>query len=256
MDICNELTALIHANIDQDYRCIPLANGIVRLVTPIVNHWNDSIELEIRALEDEIIISDRCETTDRLWLQGLEVDESKEKSARAKELAESLGVEYVRGELTRTCGRTDMWMSISAVAQAALRVEGLINTVQPVIRRNFPEEVAGSFAVQRLPFDRNIYYQGAVKRSRVNFVFRNGREKLVNALSSTTKKNAETLAELNAFRFNDIRAIHEDVVPLVVYDLRDNVWTSDTLHIMKAYDILTFGYPAQKIELANTIRAA
>ena len=256
MALCEEIASLLRACVDVEYSCSQTSNGIIRLVTPILNHWADHLELEIELVDDRFLISDRHETIDRLWLQGIDVEESKERSLRARELSESLGVEYNDGELLAICGRSDLAATISAVSQAALRVEGIINAVQPVVRRNFPEEVAGSFAVQKLPFDRNIYFQGAVKRSRVNFVFRNGYQKLVNALSATTKKNAETLAELNAFRFDDIREIHSEIAPLVVYDLRDDVWTSSTLHIMNAHDILTFGFPNQKSELINAIKAA
>lgn len=256
MALCEEIASVLRASVETEYSCSQLDDGVIRLVTPWVNHWGDNLELEVEVVENGYLVSDRHETVDRLWLQGVEVEDSKEKALRAEELAESLGVQYKNAELLATCDKHDLAVTISAVAQAALRVEGIINAVQPVVRRNFPEEVAGSFAVQKLPFDRNIYYQGAVKRSRVNFVFRNGHDTLVNALSATTKKNAETLAELNAFRFDDIREIHVDVMPLVVYDLRDDVWTSGILNIMNAHDILTFGYPEQKADLVSAIKVA
>lgn len=183
-------------------------NGWIELTTPFLDRHNDHLQIYVKILGDEIILTD-----DGYILSDLEMSGCDVATPRRRELLETtlagFGVELQDGSLTARATRASFPQKKHALVQAMLAVNDLFMTSRSTVRSLFIEDVEQFLVSYQIRYVASVQITGRSGLAhRFDYVIAGWHEvpeRLVEAINHPTRERVTSLL----FAWNDIRAVRK-----------------------------------------------
>ena len=235
--LCREALEQLSTNLKEGFGFEPTETGCM-LITPFLRSDNEHIEIELVAENGKLIITDNCETSDYLFVNGLDPERSRAIQRQIKQIAARFSVTWSAGELFNECDLNEVgpsfWRVLNAVQEASSLIHKRMHKLQPT----FDEQVEKELIAHELPYESNFEVPGKSRVHRFRFYLNDQRNSLVEPITATSPNAAQGKAERLAFQWVDgsEKAGRPYRKIAVVDDVSESsIWTQDVLSILKTY---------------------
>lgn len=157
---CAEVVGKYVETLSGGFRCFPLERRL-RIVTPYLYPDNDLIDVFVEEpAPGRIRVTDLGETLRHLDAQGFDTSGTPKRKHMAETIAAGIGVDIVRGELTKEGTHDRLGELLFDVIVAARGVSDLIYTTRTYEPATFVEEVGKFFQEHALKYERDVKIKG------------------------------------------------------------------------------------------------
>lgn len=161
---CQEAIEEYLANLKQGFSCVTSAERI-RIITPYLYPDNDLIEVFIEELPSGLVrATDLGETLRHLHARGFDPFESPKRKFMVETIASRVGVELIRGQLTKTSDMSELGDLLFDIIVTARGISDLIYTSKTYEPATFLDEVDQFFKANQLPVESSIKLTGITGR--------------------------------------------------------------------------------------------
>lgn len=133
-------------------------NGYHEITTPLLDHFNDYIQVYVYIDNNEIIITDDSYTLSNLKTGGLTF--SDKRTMLVKKLCSQFGVKQEDDEIFTRTNKEDFGAKLDAILQCIVRVDDLCYTSRESVANFFSEDVKQFFNDKEMYYTENISLTG------------------------------------------------------------------------------------------------
>ncbi|MGE4318643.1 MAG: DUF1829 domain-containing protein [Deferribacterales bacterium] len=209
-----------------------------RITTPFIDRNNDCIQLYIKKVGSELVISDDGYTIDDLELSGCSLDSEKRQDLLNVTLS-GFGVVRNGNELVVKATSDNFPLKKHSLIQAMLAVNDLFYLASPYVKQLFYEDVVAWLDEKDVRYVPSVKFSGQSGFDH-NFDFvvpksRNYPERILQTITSPKKDSAENLI----YKWLDTKASRkEDAILYAVLNDTENTVSSSVTTILKNYNVV------------------
>jgi len=254
-DYCSQAVEAFLKTLRDSFDMLPSDQGCI-IVSPFLRSDNECIEIELMAQPNgEIKITDNCETTDYLFVNGLNVSRSKELQRRVRHISRRFGVELSGDEVVKVVTANELGHAVYSVISAVQEISYLIYKKLRRPPPTFDEEVEKFLISNNVAYDPEFRLRGRSREHTFRFHINEQHQMLLEPVTATSSHAALVKAERLAFRWVDVREIYPTYRKVAVIDdieVKAQFWIDHPLNILHQYSDRVIRW-SQKEELKDTL---
>lgn len=244
-DFKNEYIEWLRRNTEQ----ITLTDGITRLTTPLLDSYNDFIEIYIFRDNDKYILCDNGETISDLEMSNFPLKEGTKKSKIFNTILNSFGVK-LDGEndnLYINCTKENFAIKANSFMQCLIKVSDMILLADSNIKSIFSELVQEYFDNNGILYTPNINIIGkSTMTANYDFVIPKSKhypERFIKPINNVN----ETMVKSTIFTWEDVKPVRSDdsVLYAILNDTQKQINT-ESITALKEYKIKTILWSQRK----------
>lgn len=183
-------------------------NGYHEITTPLLDHFNDYIQVYVSINDNDIIITDDSYTISNLKSSGLSFSEKRTKLV--KSVCSQFGIKQENDEIYTRTSKENFGAKLDAILQCIVKVDDLCYTSRENVTSFFNEDVKNYFNSKDLFFTENVSLVG---KSGFPFCFdmsfqrtKTNSTRWVNVINKASKSNCVT----TSFGWGDTAALRNE----------------------------------------------
>ena len=236
--LCTQAISSYLERLKGSFQAMPTDEGCI-IVTPFLRSDNECIELELIPQPDgRILLTDNADTIDYLFVNGLNIERSRDLKRNINRISERFGVEIVEGEIFRISDPLSLGATMQSVLSTIQDISYLIYKKQKRGPTTFDEQVEKFLIGHEIRYDPRFEVRGKAYGHTFRFHVNDTGHKLIHPLTATTSNAALAKAERLAFRWGDIQALWPEYRKVAVLDdieKKAELWVGKPLHALQSY---------------------
>lgn len=255
MNICSEIIKRYLNWLGDQFQVTDSAHGNGCIInTPFQDNTGKFIEIEIYSNnENNIIISDRGETFDSLFLQGINIHTPKRKNI----------IENILNDYNATVQNGEIWLN-SNFENLSATIQNIVHIINNIAyltysasispAGSFRELVLGYFVENKVSIIPDYSIRGEASDHSFDFCYQKDFPIVFRAMSTKSPFYAKTLAALFAYSITDIKraGIRLNAHPFIDdRDEEESIWEGEPKSILRVYsdEIIYWSNKERALEL-------
>ena len=249
-DIINEYTDWLNRDFS-----ISNENGKCNIVTSFLLPNNDCIELDVYNKDDGLIVSDKGETVDYLFLNGIDMNHTR--SNHIKAVMQRTGLKFNEDVIYGVAKNIqELPLVINSVISAVKDVSCLIYTASGREVSYFKEKIETFLDLHKIKYNTGYSIMGYSIKHNFDLAIIKNRINLIEPLSVFNSSRAISLAETVSFRFNDVKRVNDNVVSISCIDDSLDVWSPKPMNVLEKYSDHVISWNKDHDKIIDIINAA
>ena len=216
-------------------------NNWYTITTPYLDRHNDCLQIYVKVINDEILISDDGYTVSDLEMSGCDLTKGKRR-ALLESILLSFGIRNESGVLSVTASHQSFAQKKHNFLQAILAINDLFYLTPSLVNSVFYEDIARWMEISNIRHSQNVRFEGKSGFSH-NFDFliphyKEAPERIVQTVNNVNKSTVESIL----FKWTDTKDAREKTgvksnLYVILNDLEKPVLTRD-VEAFKSYGII------------------
>lgn len=238
MNNCSEIVKQYVSWIESQFDIINDANNDACIIsTPYQTEDGDHIDIKIIKHGNSFYLSDLGETTDTLYLKGIDLT-TKGRKEIIDLVMSDFQAEMINGEITMSATTDNLAWSIQKLIQTIKSVNYLVYTGRIKTPKTFRDEVLNYLKENHVVFQRDYIIKGKISEHPFDLYIQKKYPVVFRTLSTTSQAYARTLSIQFLYSIIDIRETKANIKTHPFVDDREEnqaIWVGEPINILESY---------------------
>lgn len=204
---CSQIVDSTIAHLNGQFLIQPLDDGCL-VITPFMDAERAPVELFVREVDNEFLLTDEGNITNQLFLNGLTVEENPELIQGIVTIAHTNEVDFRDSELFVRASRENIGEALQNLASAIQAVSFLQYKKSHRLRVSFDEEVERLLISNNIKYEYKYSLRGLANTHTVPFYMNSSRNVLLEPIFADSVSSARNKAKKVAYEWGDIQRQH------------------------------------------------